>query len=138
MSQKILSSMLIALLFNMFMLVMPVRAGAQVVEQTRNVERVKENVRKLGSGEAARLELKLWDGRKLKGYLREAGEDDFTVVDAKTGAATTLTYAQVRQVKGSNRSDAAQVGLTLAKGAAIVGAIAIGFTLLMLVTIPKT
>ncbi|MCA1565210.1 MAG: hypothetical protein LC803_06175 [Acidobacteria bacterium] len=138
MSKKILSSMLIALLINMFMVVMPVRAGAQVVEQTRNVERVKENVRKLGIGEAARLELKLWDGRKLKGYLREAGEDDFTVADVNTGGATTLAYAQVKGVKGSNRSDAAQVGLTLAKGAAIVGAIAIGFTLLMLVTIPKT
>jgi hypothetical protein len=139
MSKKILSLTLIALLINMFMLVMPVRAGAQVVEpKTRNVERVKENVRKLGIGEAARLELKLWDGRRLKGYLREAGEGDFTVVDAKTGAATTLTYAQVKQVKGGERSEAARVGLTLAKGAAIVGAIAIGFTLLMLVTIPKT
>jgi hypothetical protein len=139
MSGKILSLTLIALLINMFMLVLPVRAGAQVVEpKTRNAERVKENVRKLGSREAARLELKLWDGRKLKGYLREAGEDDLTVVDVKTSAATTLTYEQVKQVTSGERSDAARVGLTLAKGAAIVGAIAIGFTLLMLVTIPKT
>jgi hypothetical protein len=139
MSKKVLSLTLVALLINMFMLVLPVRAGAQVVEpKTRNVERVKENVRRLGIGEAAHLELKLWDGGKLKGYLREAGEANFTVVDMQTGAATTLTYTQVKQVKGGERSDAARVGLTLAKGAAIVGAIAIGFTLLMLVTIPKT
>ncbi|HEX8129938.1 MAG TPA: hypothetical protein VF527_12610 [Pyrinomonadaceae bacterium] len=137
MFKKVLSLTIVALLINVFG-VGTVRAGAQVVDQTRNVGRVKENVRKLGVGDAARLELKLWDGRKLKGYLREAGENDFTIVDVKTGAATTVTYAQVRHVKGSNRSTAAKVGLNVAKGAAIVGAVALGFTLLLLVTIPRT
>jgi hypothetical protein len=138
MFKKVLSLTLVALLLNLFG-VGTVRAGAQVVEQTRpNVERVKENVRRLGIGDATRLQLKLWDGRSVKGYLREAGEDDFTVVDVKTGAVTTVKYAEVRQVKGSNRSTAAKVGLNLAKGTAIVGAIALGFMLLILVTVPKT
>lgn len=137
MFKKVLSLTLIALLINMFGAT-PVRAGAQVVEQTRNVEKVKANICKLGTGEATRVELKLWDGTKLKGYLREAGEDNFSVVDAKTGAATTLTYAQVRQVKGSNRLTAAKVGLTLAKGVAIVGAVALGAMLLVLISVPKT
>ncbi len=137
MFKKFLSLTLVALLINV-VCVMPVRAGAQVVEQTRNVEKVKENIRKLGIGEAARVELKLWDGTKLKGYLREAGGDNFTVADTKTGAATTVTYADVKQVKGSNRLTAAKVGLTIAKGVAIVGAVALGTMLLMLISIPKT
>jgi len=137
MFKKFLSLTLIALLINV-VVVKPVRAGAQVVEQTRNVEKVKESIRKLGTGDAARVELKLWDGRKLKGYVREAGEDNFTVADAKTGAATTVTYAEVKQVKGNNRLTAAKVGLTVAKGTAIVGAIALGFMLLLLVSVPKT
>ncbi|HEX8424277.1 MAG TPA: hypothetical protein VF634_12735 [Pyrinomonadaceae bacterium] len=116
----------------------PVRAGARVVGQTRNVEKVKANIRRLGTGEAARVELKLWDGRKLKGYLREAGEDNFIVADAKTGTETTVTYEQVRQVKGSNRLTAAKVGLTIVKGVAIVGAVALGAMLLVLISVPKT
>ena len=137
MFKKFLSLTLIALLLNVFC-VMPVRAGAQVVAQTRNVEKVKENIRKLGIGEAARVELKLWDGTKLKGYLREAGEDNFTVADTKTGAARTVAYADVKQVKGSNHLTAAKVGLTIAKGVAIVGAVALTTMLLMLISIPKT
>jgi hypothetical protein len=138
MFRKVLSLMLIALLVNMFGVAQEIRAGAQVVGQTRNVEKVKENIRKLGSGEATRVELKLWDGTKLKGYIRETRTDDFSVVDAKTGASITVPYTQVRQVKGSNRLTAAKVGLTLAKGTAIVGAIALGFMLLILVSVPKT
>jgi hypothetical protein len=137
MFRKVLSLTLIALLINVWGGT-PVRAGAQVVEQTRNVEKVKANIRKLGIGEAARVELRLWDGRKLRGYLREAGEDQFIVVDAKTGAETTVTYAQVRQVKGSNRLTAAKVGLTIAKGVAIVGAVALGAMLLVLISVPRT
>ena len=137
MFKKFLSLTLIALLINVIG-VRPIRAGAQVVRQTRNVEKVKENVRRLGTGEAARVELKLWDGRKLKGYIREAGEDDFSVVDAKTGVAQAVTYAEVRQVKGSNNVTAAKVGLTIAKGVAIVGAVALGAMLLMLISIPKS
>jgi hypothetical protein len=137
MFRKVLSLTLIALLINVFGLT-PVKAGALVVAQARNVEKVRENVLKLGVGEAARVELKLWDGRRLKGYIREAGTDDFSIVDAKTGAATTLAYEQVRQVKGSNSLTAVKVGLTIAKGAAIVGAVALGAMLLVLISVPKT
>ena len=137
MFKKVLSLTLVVLLLNVAGGT-PAQAGAQIVEQTRNVEKVKANIRKLGSGEATRVELKLWDGTKLKGFIREAGTDNFSVVDAKTGAAKTLAYAQVRQVKGSNNLTAVKVGLTIAKGAAIVGAAALGAMLLILISVPKT
>jgi hypothetical protein len=137
MFRKVLSLTLIALLINVVG-IRPVRAGAQVVEQARNVEKVKANIRKIGIGEAARVELKLWDRRKLKGYIREAGEDNFIVADARTGATTTVSYAEVKQVKGANHLTAAKVGLTIAKGVAIVGAVALGAMLLVLISVPKT
>lgn len=137
MLKKVLSLTLVALLLNVAGAT-GARAGAQVVEQARNVEKVKANVRKLGTGEAARVELKLWDGGRVKGYIREAGEDSFVVADEKTGEARAVTYADVKAVKGRNSLNAARVGLNLAKGAAIVGAIALGFTLLLLVSVPKT
>lgn len=137
MFRKVLSLTLITLLINVAG-ASPVRAGAQVVEQVRSVEKVKENIRKLGAGEATRVELKLKDGTKLKGFIREAGEENFSIVDTKTGAVTTLAYAQVRHVKGSNRLTAVKVGLTIAKGVAIVGAVALGAMLLVLISVPKT
>ncbi len=137
MFKKILSLTLAALLSNAAAVV-PAKAGAQVVGKTQNVERVRERVRKLGTGEAARVELKLWDGRRLKGYVSEAGADSFTVADAKTGASATVAYADVKQVKGRNSLTAAKVGLTVAKGAAIVSAVALGFALLTLIFVPKT
>jgi hypothetical protein len=137
MFKKILSLTLVALLLNV-LLVSPARAGAQVVGQTPNAEKVRESIRKLGTGDAARVELKLWDGKKLRGYIRDAGQESFVVTDEKTGAFETVAYSQVKQVKGHNNLTAAKVGLTLAKGAAIVGAVALAFTLLILVTVPKT
>jgi len=88
---------------------------------------VRESVRKLGVGEAARVEVKLLDGRKIKGYIREANDNSFVVVDEKTSATTTIDYSQVKQLKGRNRLTAAKVGLEIVKGVAIfaiVGAVA--------------
>ena len=99
-------------------------------EQARNIEKVKENVRKLGVGEEAHVEVKLQDGRKLKGYIREAGEDSFTVIDSKNGTATTVAYSQVKQIKGSNRLTAAKVGVTIAKGVGVVAIVAAIFLVL--------
>jgi hypothetical protein len=44
----------------------------------------------------------LKDKTKLKGHLSEVGSESFVVVDAKTGSPTTVTYPQVKQVKGNN------------------------------------
>lgn len=122
MLKKVLSLVLVGLLTNA-VAVSSSYARSQD-EQARNIEKVKENVRKLGVGEEARVEVKLQDGRKLKGYIREAGEDSFTVIDSKYGTATTVAYSQVKQIKGSNRSTAAKVGINIAKGVGVVAVVA--------------
>ncbi len=134
MLKKVLSLVLTGLLINA-VAVSSSYARSQD-EQARNIEKVKESVRKLGVGEEARVEVKLHDGRKLKGYIQVADEDNFTVIDSKDGTATTVAYSQVKQLQGRNRSTAAKVGINVAKGVGIVAAVA-GMALLLGVLIAK-
>jgi len=130
--KKFLSVSLIVLLLNLVGII-PAYANsqddAQARAQTREARKVKDGIMKLGVGEAARVQLTLRDGRKVKGYIRGAGEDSFVVVDAKTGAATTVTYAQVKEIKGNNLATGANIALKLG---AIVG-IALGLSILLVV-----
>lgn len=137
MFKKVLSSVLVALVLNAVG-VIPTYARQGQGKDARLIEKVKENVRKLGTGTVARVEVKLLDNRKLKGYIKEVGEDSFVVVDEKTGAATTVDYTQVKQVKGRNRLTAAKVGLTIGKGVAIVAGVAAIFLLIGIIFVPKT
>ena len=91
--------------------VAPAYAGSKEEKEARFAEKVKEGISKLGTGPEARVEVKLRDKTKLKGYVSEAGKDSFVVVDEKTGAASTVPYPQVKQVKGNNLSTLAEIAL---------------------------
>ena len=88
-----------------------VYARSKEEQETRLAEKVKEGIHKLGTGAEARVAVKLRDKRKLKGYVSEAGEDSFVIVDEKTRASSTVTYSQVKQVKGNNVSTAAKIAI---------------------------
>lgn len=81
-------------------------------------EKVKAGIARLGTGTEARVELKLKNKTKLKGYVSEANAENFTVIDAN-GIATEFTYPNVKQVKGNNLSK--NVILTLV----VVGTLAV-------------
>jgi len=68
------------------------------------VEKVHAAIVKIGTGPAARVEVKLRDKTKLKGYLDQVAQDHFVVVDDHTGTATKIADPQVKQVKGNNLS----------------------------------
>ncbi|MDQ3918778.1 MAG: hypothetical protein M3348_09905, partial [Acidobacteriota bacterium] len=76
----------------------PAYARAQGDEQARRIEQVKEQVRRVGTGKEARVEVKLRGGSKLKGYISEATDDHFLLVD-EAGNPTRVTYAEVERVK---------------------------------------
>lgn len=86
-------------------------AGSKEEKASRFAEKVKDGISKLGTGAEARIEVKLRDKTKLKGYVSEAGEESFVIIDEKTGATSTVTYAQVKQVKGNNLSTAAEIAI---------------------------
>jgi preprotein translocase subunit SecF len=83
-------------------------------KEAQFVEKVKAGIAQLGTGTEARVEVKLRDKTKLKGYISEAGAERFTVVDAKTGIATIVAYPQVKQVKGHNLSRGAEIAIGIA------------------------
>jgi len=47
-------------------------------------------------------------------------EEGFTVIDSKTGMATTVAYPQVKSVKGNNLSTGAKIAIGVGIGAALL------------------
>ena len=119
MFKKLLSLSLVALLINLAGAT-PANAASKAEEQTRFAEKVKASVLKFGTGEAARVKIKLRDKTKLAGYISTADGEGFTVIDSKTGMATTIAYPQVKSVKGNNLSTGAKIAIGVGIAAALV------------------
>jgi hypothetical protein len=91
------------------------------------VERVKEQIRNLGTGPDALIEVKLRDNTKLKGYVSEAGNESFVIVDTKTHNAETISYPQVKKVKGHNLSSGAKIAIGVGIGIGILAVLIVIF-----------
>jgi hypothetical protein len=118
MLKKLLSLSLMALLINLAG-VTPAYAASKEEKQARFSEKVKASVLKFGTGEAARVKVKLRDKTKLEGYISAADDQSFTVTDS-TGMATTVPYPQVKSVKGNNLSTGAKIAIGVGIAAAII------------------
>ncbi len=81
-------------------------------------EKVKSEIRKLGTGPDATVKIELRDKTKLEGYVSETTETDFTVMNS-AGTATKVAYPQVRKAKGNNLSGGVKIALTIAIVAAV-------------------
>jgi hypothetical protein len=91
-------------------------AAAQANAQT--VEAIKIKIAKLGVGEKAKATVILKDGTKSKGYIAQAGDDEFVLRDRKTDAPTTIRYGDVSKVESSKgHSTARNLGLGIGIGA---------------------
>ncbi|HET6889585.1 MAG TPA: hypothetical protein VFH31_00670 [Pyrinomonadaceae bacterium] len=119
MLKKLLSLSLAALLINLAGMT-PAYASSKEEKHARFAEKVKTSVHKFGTGEAARVKVKLRDKTKLEGYVSAADGDGFTVTDSKTGMATTVAYPQVKSVKGHNLSTGAKIAIGVGIAAAII------------------
>jgi maltose-binding protein MalE len=96
--------------------------------QRLTTEEVKSKVFKLGTGSKAKATVWLADGRKVKGYVSQAGDEDFVMRDRKTDAPTTVRYADVVKFERNN-------GHSTAKWAGIGAGIGVGAFVLILVAI---
>lgn len=119
MTRQTISLILVTLLAHAS-LVLPATAKTKEEKIHQHSAKVKAAIARLGVGASARAEVKLRDETKLKGYIRDAGEDRFVIVDAKTGAATTVTYPQVKQVRGNNLSTGAKIAIGLGIAAGVL------------------
>jgi len=85
-----------------------------------SVDKVKAKVAKLGVGEKAKATVILKDGTKKKGYIGQAGNDDFVVRDRKTDSPTTVRYSDVAKVesnKGHSTARNLAIGIGIGAGA---------------------
>ena len=126
MFEKFLSLALAGLVTSMITSV-PASAQSQAARDPQQAEKVKAKVTKLGTGKQARVEVKLKDNIRLKGYIGEIAEKRFTLVDPKHGTVTPIPYEQVQQIKNTNHSGLYALGL----GAAVI----VGVTLFVAVVL---
>ena len=119
MFRKVVTVLLVALVINLGGARLAY-ADAKEEKQARFAEKVKANVLRLGTGESARVKVKLRDQAKLEGYISEAGADTFTVTNRKTGVATTMAYSQVKSVQGNNLSTGAKIAIGVGIAAGII------------------
>jgi hypothetical protein len=93
------------------------------------IAKVKTAVQKRGIGENKRVEVKMLNGTQLKGYVSQANEDSFTLVDAKTKQPSSIAYRDVAKV--SNRmSKGDKIALGILGGAVAVVGVVLGSFLL--------
>jgi hypothetical protein len=130
MFKKTVTMMLAVVLIHAVAFVKPVVASSKAEKAAQRIEKVKAGILKLGTGPDARVAMKLRGDAKVAGYISEVGSDSFVVKDLKTGAATTVDFADVAQVKGHNLSTGAKIAIGIAIG--------VGATLLVLYIIFAT
>ena len=97
----------------------PSLAQTSMTKAEKKAIEVKAKVRKLGLGERVRVGLKLYNDTSYKGYVKEANEEDFVVID-KLGTSQTIRYNDVKSIGGRNLSTGAKIGIGIAIG---VGAV---------------
>lgn len=86
-------------------------------------QKIKVNVLKRGTGTKAKVNIRMLNGTKLKGYISQTGEDSFTLTDSKTNQTTTLAYADIKEVKGNGLSTGAKIAIFGGITAAVVVAV---------------
>lgn len=97
-------------------------AGQKADKQAATMEQIRIQVAKLGVGEKARATITLKDGTKTKGYVYQAGDEDFVMRDRKTAAPTTIRYADVAKVqrdRGHSMARNILIGVGIGVGATI-------------------
>lgn len=101
-------------------------AATKAEKEAKQVEKIKQKVSKLGTGENARVTVGLKkQDKELKGYLSKIDEDSFVVTNLKTKETTMVAYRDVAYVHGKGLPTAATVGI-------VVGAV-VGVLLLIMV-----
>lgn len=122
MFKRFISAALIIALTNLIGVVTTF-ANSDAEKEARLAVKVKDGIHKLGTGEAARVRLKLKDKTEIEGYVSQSNEDSFTVVDSATGQATDITYPQVRKIRGNNLSTKTKIAIGIGIAAIVIGVI---------------
>jgi hypothetical protein len=100
----------------------PAFAQAKQDEDVKLAAEVKSKLQKLGEGKKARVQVKLKNGTKLKGYVSQVKEDSFLLTGDSAATPVEVPYLQIEKVKRSHRNTAwTWIGIgTLAASIAVI------------------
>lgn len=108
-------------------LALPV-AAKQGDTQAMTIEKIKIKVAKLGVGSKAKATAYLKNGTKVKGYIAQAGDDEFVLRDRKTDAPTTVRYTDVAKIESNRGHSTARnlaIGIGIGAGALLLVILAV-------------
>ena len=86
----------------------------------KRAEKVKVEIAKLGTGNAAKVEIKLNNGSIVKGYVSQINDKSFFVTNEQSGTVTEIQYSDAEKVKGRNLSTGAKIGIGLGIAAGVL------------------
>jgi hypothetical protein len=120
MCRKTLAHVLIITLSLLFVSEPSASAKSKAEKAAEFGAKVKRELAKLGTGPEARIEVKLRDKTKLKGYISKLGEDSFAITDPKTGTETNVLYPNVTKATGANMSTGAKIAIVIGIGIGVL------------------
>lgn len=103
---------------------LPISAQQSSSLELTTLENVKSKVAKIGVGEKAKATVILKNGSKMKGYIGQAGSDEFVLRDRKNDSPTTIRYSDVSKVE-SNRGHSTARNIAIGVGIGVGALLAI-------------
>lgn len=101
----------------------PLHSFAQTPPQT-TADNLCAEVRRIGTGSEAHIEVTLTTNEKLKGFIIEIRQHEFEVAQEKSGRVATIAYdevARIRHLKKRTLPGAAKAAILIGLAAFIIG-----------------
>jgi len=99
-------------------------AQTQSTEQSKvdqQIAKIRDAISKRVADDKGRVKIKPRSGAEVQGRLTQAGADNFTFTEDKTGQQRTMAYADVERVKGrGGLSTGAKIGIIVGIAATVV------------------
>jgi hypothetical protein len=92
-------AILLSVMLTALSLSFPLRVSAQTT--IAGAEKVRSKVQELSVNRDKKVEVKLRDTTKYKGYITAVESDSFTLSDSKTSTPQKFSYSEVEEVKKS-------------------------------------
>ena len=84
----------------------------------QNSEDIRAQIQKRGIGEKAKVKITLKNNSQVVGYIKEATDETFTLVDFKTKAEQVISYGDVAKVQKTGLSKGAKIAVFVSVGVA--------------------